>query len=394
MSLMRYRKVVLGRILLSALTYGFTFLMASMIGAEGYGTIAFYIFLVKNIPLFTLGLTQGLIYKEVSSGDNSVKTYSFAYFILAVIIFTFYGFVYDFPLILLSVPLFFVHVVEPFLKAKKDFLAILYVELICVFSLFLTWFWFKEIDSFGASLTIFVLSLILVFVFFVSRLKLVLSFIHAFMSSSLSLIQIKELLSRGVGSYFFNVTYFSFLLIDRSFVEKFYTPQEFGSVMLAFQLAMVAGFIPVAMNSRALVDLGEEMKSGDVVDLPYLVKRLSLMLIINISFVFGVLITYYFLGDWFFKDYEKVEYYILIFGLSIALFNGYGSISPILFYLHKQKIPGFFIAVSVLTMTAFHVMTKASEISLVMVETISFSILSFAVLLCLIYTFYIVRNRA
>ena len=170
-------------------------------------------------------------------------------------------------------------------------------------------------------------------------------------------------------------------------VDSVYGDEKLGVVMLAYQLALIAGFVVSAINSKAIIDIGTLMKNRDSRMVPFMIRKITISFSLGLMFLLGVLIFVHVLGGRFFSGYEDLIEFVIIYGLGLLVFNIFGSVSPVLFYVRKQIVPAISILISLVALYCSHKFLPSFGFALLEVEWAAYSVfilsLSVSILYCL-----------
>lgn len=386
-------RLVLSRISIAGFVYLGTFWLAAILTAEQYGKIAFSIFVTKSVVLSSLGAGQGLIYFLINDDRSFNRTYSlftcFSISIFSAVYFIVYNPKYYLLIYLISV----VAIVEPYLKVNKKFLVSLYPEFFLVYCFFI---YFASTKIFGVPNTFLVrpdvvLALFVAAFSFLYRAPLK-GFLNELLNSKFSIERLKELILRGFPSYLFNLVFFLFLLADRSLVDAIYGGEKLGVVMLAYQLALIAGFVVSSINSKVIIDIGEMLKRSDSVLVPFMLRNIFISTLLGGGFLFFILVFLVFWGEYFFSGYHDLIYFFAIYGVGLLFFNVYGSVSPVLFYAKKQIVPAISILASIAGLLLAHKLLPSFGFSLLGIEGVAYSIFILTLTVSILYSLFIARS--
>jgi O-antigen/teichoic acid export membrane protein len=385
--------LLLCRLVLAAIIYFGTIFIATLTSAEQYGYIALSVFLVKGVVNFSLGVNQGLIFYIFDDDDSGFGSYFAAYCFLLIMVSMGYFFIYDIWVTLFVLVLSVIVLLEPYLKAKRNFLVIMYPEAILVIS-FLVDVCFRLIwSSIPENAVALFCAVSMTFLFLVQqRVCIWRDFLPKVKQGKVSFKKILSLIKRGWGSYFFNLMFFLFLLVDRTLVNELYGSASIGTLMLSYQIALVAGFVVVTMNATAIVDFGELKRNATANLMNYARRRLIKVFAVNLFFLAVCGLFLHVFGDYFFGQYENLFHFVIIIGGGLMLFNSYSAIAPILFYSKKQFVPSVFLGGVTFLVVLSHLFLSELDVDLLMVETINFSLFTLAMCLSIAYVFQVART--
>lgn len=381
-------RLLIGRVSIAGLVYLGTFSLAAILTAAEYGKVAFTIFITKSVVLSSLGAGQGLIYFLMNDSRDYQKTYLLFSSFSVLVFSTIYFLLYDVSYYLLIFFVAFVGIAEPYLKVRKHFLVSLFPEFFLVFS-FLIFFVLSKV--FGISNQVLVRPdlylAVLVFLFAMLYREPLKRFFNESLLVKASVKKLKNLILQGFPSYLFNLVFFLFLLTDRTMVGSVYGDEKLGVVMLAYQLALIAGFVVSAINSKAIIDIGTLMKNRDSRMVPFMIRKITISFSLGLMFLLGILIFVHVLGGRFFSGYEDLIEFVIIYGLGLLVFNIFGSVSPVLFYVRKQIVPAISILISLVALYCSHKFLPSFGFALLEVEWAAYSVfilsLSVSILYCL-----------
>ncbi len=380
---------MIGRVGIAGFVYLGTFSLAAILTAEQYGKIAFSIFITKSVVLSSLGAGQGLIYFLMNDDRSFNKTY-FLFSCASVLIFSFFYFlIYEADYFLMIYFISIVAVSEPYLKVNKKFLISLYPEFFLVYSFFVYYVLKKTFDVPGALLVRpdILLALFVTAFCFLYR-DLLKRFVSESLISKFSIGKLRGLIYQGFPSYLFNLVFFLFLLADRSMIDAAYGGEKLGVVMLAYQLALIAGFVVSAINSKAIIDIGELLKSSDSALVAFMIRKIVISMLLGMTFLSLILVFLIFFGDYFFSEYRDLSYFFIIYGVGLLVFNVFGSVSPVLFYAKKQIVPAISILISIAGLYLAHKFLPNFGFSLLEIEVIAYLIFTLTLVVSILYSLW------
>lgn len=335
------------RLLTAGLVFASALLAAWVLGPAIYGQVFLVMFIAKLLLLGNLGSISGYMYnfynaeQKTPGGGDFVLSYAMHLLLfssVAIVLGFFLGRVYFLGAICFAFLLPF-FLVEPVLRVKRLFYISLLPDWALNISLLLGLFYYYLVGSpesnyeevFSAFL--FVLGFLsFAFLLWIDwrwgglrRLALARP-----MSNYVDLVKAGFPLFAGTAAFSL------FLFVDRFFIERYHSAASLGVYMLAFQLATGATLILTSHNFIAGVDYGELVKEkkpiGEIVK-----QRLRQSLLISSVSILLLFIGSYILQRYFFQDYNDLMISALLLGVGLCGFYTAGSITPIAFYLNRQK---------------------------------------------------------
>ena len=384
------------RVVLAAVIFVGSLLLAKTQGPVIYGYIAFSIFLIKGIGSFSLGLPQGIIYLVFSGRKNDyLLNYVISYFVVCLIVIAVYFYKYDIWITILALIISQLLIIEPFLKTKRYFMLVLFPEVILVSSFLIDAFIkykFNLVSEmyFVAIICCLIFTGLALFYYFPPFLK---DFKESKNLSKFEFKKVLDLLKRGGAAYMFNLMFFLFLFVDRTMALKTYGDIDLGILMLAYQLALISGFIVSAFNFTAIVDIGEMKRMDPQALYKYLKIRFFSMAVMGSIVLVAILLFVYFTGDRFFSNYPDIFLFTLIIGLGLFFYNCYCSVSAILFFYKKQFIPNSLMFIATALVLVNHLKGSNQGLALLNVELVNYLSLSAVMIMCSCYAFYCVKSK-
>jgi len=382
-------KLLVGRISIAGVIYLSLLGLASLLGPEKYGDIAFTIFIIKSLALCGIGVSQGFIFYSLKKDNNHlIRSYAFFMILMAFVYILVFVIFFDIGYFEIYVVIFILVLIEPFLKVNNNYYAVLYPELVLTLS-YLGVAFFEGEERYYLLL----LSLFLVVILLVVDFKLMIVFFSGVFNSSFKFRMILKLIARGFPALLFNFSFFLFLLIDRYFISLNYSHETLGVVMLAYQLSLATGFLIVSLNSKLVVEVGLIWHDENVAIRPILLSKINKMFMLSTLLILMVTLCIYGASDMFFSEYDGLLLYYLVFSVGLMFFNLYGTVAPVLFYVGKQRLPVFIIFISLVFIVNLHSLDVFSKLDLLIIETLNYMMLSFMMMFLIGYSFSVMKMR-
>ena len=383
------------RMAVAGMAYIGTLILADFAGVENYGGIAYLIFLIKVIPVFTIGLNQGLIYYIYEEETTQYFfNYIIAYIAIVAVVLLCYRVFFGPMHALLGILLSVVFLLEPFLKTKKYFLVMLYPECILILSFLIAELLKRaEFHEFNSDWIVILVCLFLLSAFLKSYLPAAIpSAMKSFKKSNLNFYSILKMIKRGIASSLFGLFFVLFLFLDRNLVSELHGPNNLSVVMLSYQIALISGFVITTFNVTSVVDIGEKSKLNNLEVYNYIKKRYFNMLFLGFLFYFLTIALVLILRSFIFLEYDDLTVFVSIVGFSLVFFNGYSSVSSILLFKRKLLIPTLYLGVVCPVVYLSHTFLASLKFSLIAIELVSFSIFTMAIVLSSVYLFKICKE--
>ena len=385
--------LLIGKIFIYAFIYVAYLFIAGVTNPDFFGEVAFLIFIVKGVPLATLGICQGYIYLNFRSERDYTREYFYFYCLIFCILIILMLVLGRFEFVILSLCVFPLQIVEPYFRVQRKFFVSHYPELVLIASfLVVTLVPFEIAHLSQAALAASVLAILFTgAVFFTLDRQLLFDFFRKVLRGSFDVKFTFRVIRTGFASYLITLGYYAFLFLDRSGVEHQYDGANLGSLMLAFQLAIGAGIFATILNVTALVDVGSLLEKDIGVLKGYLVRRLIIIGTVNVASFSSVLLFVWVFGG-IFNEYENLLYLTFIVGLSMLFYNIYGVFSPIAFYFRRQKLVILFFAVPILVMSILDLFGVTG--SFLVRETVVYSSFAVAMLGSLMYSVLLLSRES
>lgn len=335
------------RLLTACLVFTSALLAAWVLGPALYGQVFLVMFIAKLLLLGNLGSISGYMHgfykaEQTPPGSGSfVLSYGvhLILFSIAAIVFSlFLGRVYSLGVICFALLLPF-FLVEPVLRVKRLFYISLLpdwaLNLSLLIGVFYYFFYGSPDNAFEAIVVVFLCALGFFSVAFLLFINWRWALVRR-LASVRPMFNYIELIKVGLPLFAGTAAFSLFLFVDRFFLERYHSPESLGIYMLAFQLATGATLILTSLNFTAGVDYGELIKQkkplGD-----FVTWRLRQALLVSAVSVLLLLVGVYILQQYFFQEYHGLVYAAFFLGVGLCGFYTAGSITPIAFYLNKQR---------------------------------------------------------
>lgn len=339
---------IIQRLVVAGIVFFTSLLLAKILGTDNFGQVAFYMYLIKFFLFSQFGSESGFFYQFYSpagslESETYLTFYSFQLWVVALLICLasyFLGGVYFFASLgfALLVPFF---AVGPVLRINRIFGATLLPDLIISLTTFAgvgVWKLFR-FGSTAENTEILLFSVLFIIVFYpvvvsmYSRLgvRIFLKIIRdqALFNSYLKTVQV------GIPLYLATLAYTLLLMVDRFFLEKYYSPQSLSVYMLAFQLVTGASLPLSSQNFVSVIDIGEKNQDGNAMH-KVLRRQLRQSALIGVWAYLGLIAIAVVLEKWYLTGYDGLVLFCAILGLGLILFFISGSVTPIAFYNGRQ----------------------------------------------------------
>lgn len=340
----------LQRIATAALILGSNLFAAGVLGAVKFGELALVVFIAKMSVMGGLGSASGYIFEYfqsdrvanpdvTSSGRGYLVWYQIHLLLVALGVFLVgvplgAPYVYGALAFLLLSPAF---VVEPILRSREAFAASLVPDVILSLAVIVVALASQldgSVETLGAysHLLVLVLVVALSFPFTASWAALV---ARRMPQLTVRLGDYLRVISRGLPLYAGTAGFVAFQATDRLTLEQFHDPADFGTYMLAFQLASGGALLLTSMNFVAGVDFGKLVSSSG--DLSTAVRRrlkaYGWVTGTSLMFILGTAIC---LQRFVLDGYSGLTLYSLLLGGGLLIFHWAGSVTPVAFHTRRQ----------------------------------------------------------
>ena len=126
-------QLLVGRVAIAAIIYLGLLALASHLDPSSFGDISYSIFLLKSLALCGLGASQGFVYHSMRSDITKyIKSYICLMSVTSLIYALLLVFFFNVSEIEIFFVMFFLVLLEPYLKTNGNFYAVLYPELVLV----------------------------------------------------------------------------------------------------------------------------------------------------------------------------------------------------------------------------------------------------------------------
>jgi len=382
------------RLLTACLVFCSALLAAWVLGPALYGQVFLVIFIAKLLLFGNLGSISGYIHGFYNAeqtpphSDDFVLSYGLHLLLfsgVAVVLGLFLGKVYFFGAICFALLLPF-FLVEPVLRVKREFYISLFPDWALNLSLLVGLFYYYFYGSPESDFKVIINPFLFALGFFSFAFLLWINWRWGLvrrLALARPMFNYGELIKIGLPLFAGTAAFSLFLFIDRFFLERYHSAESLGIYMLAFQLATGATLILTSLNFTAGVDYGELIKQKKPLGI-FVVRRLRQALFVSAGSMSLLLMGVFILQRYFFQEYHGLTLTTLFLGIGLCGFYTAGSITPVAFYLNKQKtlMVAMFIVVIMSVSGNFYVIIRD-------LDYISVSALSGFWLLC--YSFFSIQ---
>ena len=335
------------RLLTACLVFASALLAAWVLGPALYGQVFLVMFIAKLLLLGNLGSISGYMHSFYDAKKTPLSSGAFvlsyglhllSFSAVAIALGFFIDKVYFLGAICFSLLLPF-FVVEPVLRVKRMFYVSLLPDWVLNLSLLVGLFYYYLSGSQGIDLEGFIKPVLLVLGFLSFAFLLWMNWRWGLvrrLALARPMFNYIELIKIGFPLFAGTAAFSLFLLIDRFFLERYHSAESLGTYMLAFQLATGATLILTSLNFTAGVDYGDLIKQKKPIGL-YIARRLRQALFVSIFSMVLLLVGVFVLQKYFFHEYHGLTLATLFLGVGLCGFYTAGSITPVAFYLNKQK---------------------------------------------------------
>ena len=340
----------------AALIYSVSLYLARVLGEEKFGEVAFFLYFVKFMLTGQLGSVSGYILENYRNQEKtSVEDeclfligYSAHLIMIAICVFLiglYIGKIYTLSAIAftLTTPFFSL---EPILRVRKYFYVSLLPDLILYVTILAS---LIIVKSFGHEAllnpeSIILNSYLLIPISYIFLFSLVketgipfLNLCRAGASTKLIVKKYLNLIGAGFPAYLSTLAFSLLLFIDRFFLERYHSAAVLSSYMLGFQLCVGASLAITSKNFVSVVEIGEAyQREGSTKDIFW--KQLRESTLIAIPAFAGLLAIAWIMQNHLLEGYATLFQSTCILGLGMMIFSISGSISPIVFFMKRQRV--------------------------------------------------------
>ncbi len=336
------------RLLTACLVFASALVAAWVLEPALYGKVFLVIFIAKILLLGNIGSVSGYIHRFYNAGDAAPNNCAFIlsygvhlllFAVMAAVVGFFLGEVYFLGAVsfLMLLPFF---LVEPVLRVKRRFFISLLPDWALNASLLVgVIFYYLDSSSsndLGSFITPYLYALSLFcfcFIFWLDKRWGLMRRI-ALVRPMVGYIKLVKI---GLPLFLGTAAFSMFLFVDRFFLERYHSAESLGIYMLAFQLATGATLILTSLNFIAGVDCGELIKQGKPIG-AFVARRLRQSLLISVVSISLLFVGSFILQRFFLQGYSYLTLSALLLGVGLCGFYTAGSITPVAFYLSRQKL--------------------------------------------------------
>ncbi len=336
------------RLLTACLVFASALLAAWVLGPALYGQVFLVMFIAKLLLLGNLGSISGYMHsfydakKTPLSSDAFVLSYGLhllSFSAVAIALGFFIDKVYFLGAICFSLLLPF-FLVEPVLRVKRMFYISLLPDWALNLSLLMGLFYYYLYGSPDSDFEGFISPFLFALGFFSFSFLLWINWRWGLvrrLALARPMFSYVDLVKIGLPLFAGTAAFSLFLFVDRFFLERYHSAESLGIYMLAFQLATGATLILTSLNFTAGVDYGELIKKNKPFGV-FVARRSRQALFVSAVSMLLLLIGVFVLQHYFFQEYHGLTLSTLFLGVGLCGFYTAGSITPVAFYLNKQKV--------------------------------------------------------
>jgi O-antigen/teichoic acid export membrane protein len=364
--------------------------LAYLLLPSEYGALALVAFVVKNCHQGTLGLTQGYIYSHYHSERGAAGSFSVSYIVLGLAYYGIAAFAMSEPLVFYCMPFVLLFAMEPYLRTKRDFSAILVPEFIFLVAATVAVV-FSDFDV-NSDLTG-VLCIFLIGVYLILALRRhVVRFISEVKETGFETSEVFRLIQKGFPAYLSTLLSFLLLVVDRQLILQLYGDSALGVFMLAFQACLFISMLSSLFNATAMVDIGGLIKKDSGLLFRHIWHRYLITIGCNLALW---ILTVGFLSGFsrdLFPGFEGLVFATGWMGFGIAVQGAFYSVSPYLFFVNRQYVVNSaLLVILVVKLMAYYISMRLGMdwLSVIALQSL---VLALGISACTVYLFSVVSR--